>query len=222
MDASILPLALWTLAACVASFFLCAIPFGLIIARSHGVDVRKVGSGNIGTTNVARSVGKSASALTLLLDAGKGALCVVLARMLIPGLAGVEAAAIEPTGAQGWVLSLVYLFCVLGHIFTPYLHFHGGKGIAVGFGGALALHWPLALGILATFIVVVIPTRYVSAASISAAAMLTLLSIVFGFTRLAILPIALASTVVIWAHRENIERLRRHEEKQFSFHSSKG
>lgn len=216
--ATLLP---WVAGAAVITFFVGGIPFGLLISLAQGVDVRKTGSGNIGTTNVARSVGKAASALTLLLDAGKGALCVVLTRTFLPGLAGVDPAAIEPSGSLGWVLSFIYLMSIVGHVFSPFLGFHGGKGIAVGFGGALGLYWPLALAILAVFVVVVIPTRYVSLASICAGISLPIYGWIMKFSLPGIVPLICAAVLVVWAHRENIGRLMRHEEKRFSFHKDK-
>ncbi len=222
MNAELFPATLmpWVAGAAVVTYLICGIPFGLLIGKISGVDVRKVGSGNIGTTNVARSVGKGASALTLLLDAGKGALCVALTRLLLSGFAGIEPGSIEPTQPLGWVLSLIYLMTIVGHVFTPFLHFHGGKGIAVGFGSALALCWPIALEILAVFVVVVIPTRYVSLASICAGASLSFFAWLNGFSLPAIVPMVCVSFIVIWAHRENIVRLMNHEEKRFSFHKS--
>ena len=207
-----------TAVACLLSYLVCGIPFGLLIARASGVDVRTVGSGNIGTTNVARSVGKSEAALTLGCDVGKGLVCMLVARGLIPLASGIEWAAFCPGCGFGWVMSCVYLCCVLGHVFSPYLGFHGGKGIAVGFGGALGLCWPVALGIIAVFAVFAVPTRYVSLGSVCAAASLPLWSLVFGFSTASVLPVVAVAVVVIWAHRSNIKKLVNHEERKFSFH----
>ena len=101
------------------------------------VDVRTTGSGNIGTTNVARSVGKGAAALTLLLDLGKGLVWMLLSRLVLALVFfGGDAAALDHTTFFGTALTVVFLGCICGHVFSPYLHFHGGKGIAVGFGAA--------------------------------------------------------------------------------------
>ena len=207
-----------TAVACLLSYLICGVPFGLLIARTSGVDVRTVGSGNIGTTNVARSVGKGEAALTLGCDVGKGLICMLVARALIPLVSGFEWAAFCPGCAFGWIMSCVYLCCVLGHVFSPYLGFHGGKGIAVGFGGALGLCWPVALGIIAVFAVFAVPTRYVSLGSVCAAASLPLWSLVFGFSTASVLPVVAVAVVVIWAHRSNIKKLVNHEERKFSFH----
>lgn len=207
-----------TAVACLLSYLICGVPFGLLIARTSGVDVRTVGSGNIGTTNVARSVGKGEAALTLGCDVGKGLICMLVARALIPLVSGIEWAAFCPGCGFGWIMSCVYLCCVLGHVFSPYLGFHGGKGIAVGFGGALGLCWPVALGIIAVFAVFAVPTRYVSLGSVCAAASLPLWSLVFGFSTASVLPVVAVAVVVIWAHRSNIKKLVNHEERKFSFH----
>ena len=140
MTSLILP----TILSCIIAYLLCGIPFGLLVARAHGVDVRKVGSGNIGTTNVARAAGVGASGLTLLLDAGKGFVSMMIARLIIPAMGQVEAKAIAPDQPAGIVIAIVYVACICGHVFSCYLKFHGGKGIATGFGGALAIQHPQA------------------------------------------------------------------------------
>lgn len=209
------------LASVALSYLLCGIPFGLLIARhSPGhVDVRHVGSGNIGMTNVARSAGALAGAATLLCDAGKGFLAVSLSRLLLTGLAPVASADLaDPRSSMGWLLACVCVACVLGHVFSPYLHLRGGKGISVGFGSALALWWPLALGVLLVFLVFAVPSRYVSLGSIAAALALPLLAAAFGFHVPAVLLLALASGVVLWRHRENAGRLLAGTERRFTVH----
>ena len=215
-------LALWTAVFTLGAYLVCGIPFGLVVARLMGhVDVREVGSGNIGTTNVARSVGKGAAAATLLLDLGKGLVWMLVARYAVAALAlGGDVAALDHTTAFGASLAFVFLGCICGHVFSPYLRFHGGKGIAVGFGAALGLYWPVGLAALAVFLVLAVPTRYVSLGSVFAAASLPVWCVVFGFPAAAIAPVAVAAVVVIWSHRENVRRLARHEERRFTFHRS--
>ena len=217
MDRLILP----TLLCCLIAYLLCGIPFGLLITKAMGIDVRAVGSGNIGTTNVARAAGKGASALTLLLDAGKGYVSMTIARLLIPALAEVEVKALGFDQPLGFAVVLVYAACICGHVFSCYLRFKGGKGIAVGFGAALGLKWQLAFGLLAVFIAVVAPTRYVSLASCSAAVSLPIWALVFGIAPVSLIPLCIVSGIVVWAHRSNIKKLLNHEEKKFSFNSEK-
>lgn len=192
----------WTLALTLGAYVVCGIPFGLIIAKREGrVDVRTVGSGNIGTTNVARSVGKKAAALTLLCDLGKGLVWMLLARWVLAALVfGGDAASLDHTTVFGASLSLVYMGCILGHVFSPFLGFHGGKGIAVGFGAALGLWWPVALGLLAVFLVFAVPSRYVSLGSVCAAASLPIQCALWGFPLISVAPIVVVALVVIWAH----------------------
>ena len=120
----------------VVSFFIGAIPFGLILGRVFNhTDIRKAGSGNIGTTNALRVAGPKVAALTLLLDCLKGAICVLIARPLIASVGYGFPVSIMAPGAPGdWMLGVICLAAVWGHIFSPYLNFHGGKGIAVGLG----------------------------------------------------------------------------------------
>ncbi|WP_428379770.1 glycerol-3-phosphate 1-O-acyltransferase PlsY [Olsenella sp. Marseille-QA0557] len=212
---------IYCIVAVLITFFICAIPSGYLISKqgSH-VDVRKEGSGNIGTTNVARSVGKGAAALTLLCDAGKGFICVGLGKLIASQIFfGGALWPFVPSGPLSWITGMLLLSAVLGHIFTPYLGFHGGKGIAVGFGAMLAAAPLGALGLLLVFVVVVIPTRFVSAASVCAAISLPIWSVViyhatFGF----LIPALIACLVVIWAHRTNINKLLHGEERRFAFH----
>ncbi len=209
-----------TVAAAFISFFICGIPFGLIIAsRMNGIDVRKSGSGNIGMTNVARTAGGKAAALTFLCDVGKGVVCVLLSKFIIANLcfAGLWSE-LAFTASFGWVGSIVFAACVFGHVYSPYLHFHGGKGISVGLGAGLALWWPLGLGMFAVFLVLAIPTGFISLGSVAAALSLPIISAIVGVTIPTLIPTIMVAAVVIWAHRENIGRLLRHEERRFSIH----
>lgn len=206
----------------LGAYLVCGVPFGLIVARAMGhVDVRTTGSGNIGTTNVARSVGKGAAALTLLLDLGKGLVWMLLSRLVLALVFfGGDAAALDHTTIFGTALTVVFLGCICGHVFSPYLRFHGGKGIAVGFGAALGLYWPIGVGLLAVFLVLVIPTRLVSLGSVAAAASLPLWCAALGFPLASVLPVVVAAVIVVWSHRENVRRLVHGEERRFSFHKS--
>ncbi|MSO77327.1 MAG: glycerol-3-phosphate 1-O-acyltransferase [Alphaproteobacteria bacterium] len=146
----------WPLgAAFLFAYLMGSIPFGLVLTRLAGLgDIRQLGSGSIGATNVLRTGNKALAALTLLLDSGKGAAAVLLAQTFGPDM-GVLAAA----GA------------VLGHIAPVWLRFKGGKGVATAFGAMLALAWPVALLALATWLVVALLFRYSSLAAIVAVAL---------------------------------------------------
>ncbi|MCI6547739.1 MAG: glycerol-3-phosphate acyltransferase [Coriobacteriaceae bacterium] len=214
-------LAMPALVACAIAYFVCGIPFGMLIARSQGVDVRRTGSGNIGATNVGRSVGARAAGLTLLLDAGKGWLCTGLAVWAFSSFF-VEAKALAPGQPFDWVLTCVYGACVAGHVFSPYLGFCGGKGIAVGFGAACGLNPLIAAGLLAVFLAFALPTRFVSLGSTCAAVSLVAWAAILGYSPAAIAPMLVVAACVVWAHRGNIRKLAHHEEKRFSFHHGEG
>lgn len=198
-------LALLAILIFVIAFLLGSIPFGVIISRLFfKKDIRKEGSGNIGTTNAMRSLGKVGGASVFLLDFGKG---------LLSGFLGtVFAAMTEPVhgiAAAQFILSLSFLGCVVGHIYSPWLKFHGGKGIAVAIGALFFVLgvWPSILE-LALFAVLVLVTRYVSVGSIAAAALCPFLSLYLFWGNIpAIAAMTIAALLVIFAHRENIARL---------------
>ena len=221
------PISYWPqLIACmVASYLICGIPFGLILGRLMGhVDIRKSGSGNIGTTNALRVAGPKVAAPTLLFDVLKGVVCINVSRLVIAGALGPVAYLIQPGEGLDWVISLVALACLYGHIFSPYLKFHGGKGIATGVGILFGYFWPLALVHLAIFIVLVAITKYVSVGSIVTAAVVPLtMYIAFPNMTFASLAIwALLGWTVVWAHRGNIRKLLAGNENKLSFKKSSG
>lgn len=209
------------LAGILICYFVCGIPFGLVIAKAKGIDIRAVGSHNIGTTNVARTLGKGAAAATLGCDVLKGLVAMLVSRWLVAAVAlGGDFSLTNPQAETGWITTVLYLACICGHVFSPYLHFHGGKGIAVGLGAGLGCYWPFALSMLAVFILVVIPTRYVSAGSLAADASVSIWGLVYGFTPMAIVPLLVVTAIVLWAHRENFLKLIHGDERKFAFHKS--
>lgn len=208
----------------LGSYLVCGIPFGKILGRVMGhVDLQKAGSGNIGTTNALRVAGPKVAAPTLLLDVLKGVLCVNVARLLIGAVLGLSVAKtfelVPGQGIGSMALGLVCLSCLLGHIFTPYLHFRGGKGIATGVGVLFGLSWPLALTHLAVFIVLVALTRYVSVGSIVTATLVCATAPLFFPNAGTGFHIALGAMglLVVWAHRSNIKKLMHGKESKLSF-----
>jgi len=173
-------LVLW----CLGAFLCGSIPFGLLLVKLAGKgDVREHGSGNIG---------KALGVVTLLLDIFKGFFPVFLAKQL---------------GLGESVLSLLALSAVLGHVFTPWLKFKGGKGVATALGVALAFRAAMVLPALGVFIVLLLALRYVSLGSVMAAVALPLILVWKGATPLVLLLWADISLIVIIKHHENIRRL---------------
>jgi glycerol-3-phosphate acyltransferase PlsY len=182
----------------LASYLLGAIPFGLILVRLRGGDdLRTVGSGNIGATNVARTAGTRLGAVTLLLDAAKGAVPVLAARFLFDQT---ELAAQFMPPAAG-------LAAFAGHIASPFLGFKGGKGVATALGVILAsAPWVILPGLL-VFLAVVRRWNFVSLGSMAAAASTPLSALLIGYPPLtALLALALALLIIL-RHRQNIQRL---------------
>lgn len=209
------------LVACiVGSYLICGIPFGLILGRIMGnVDIRKSGSGNIGTTNALRVAGPKVAAATLLFDVLKGVVCINISRIVIASAGWGAPRTFEAGSGEDWVIALVALACLYGHIFSPYLKFHGGKGIATGVGILFGYFWPLALVHLAIFIVLVAITRYVSVGSIATAALVPV-TMYIAFPEMSIVALAiwaLLGWTVVWAHRSNIRKLRDGNENKLSF-----
>ena len=187
----------------LVSGFLGAIPFGLVITRLLGTeDPRKSGSGNIGATNVLRTSGWKSGVLTLLLDVLKGVAAILFARYVS---SRISAPALEPIAA---------LAAVLGHMYSPFTGFRGGKGVATGLGVfALLTPGPTAIAAL-VFILVVAATRYVSLGSMLAAAAVPLAGVWMSYSALVCASSALISLLVIWKHQDNIGRMMRGEENR--------
>ncbi|WP_377191327.1 glycerol-3-phosphate 1-O-acyltransferase PlsY [Ruegeria meonggei] len=187
-DSSMTQLILWA----AIGYLMGSIPFGMIIAKVMGLgNLRQIGSGNIGATNVLRTGNKAAAALTLLFDAAKGAAAVLLAR----AIAGEDAAQIAALAA------------FLGHCFPVWLRFKGGKGVATFLGLWLALDWRVGVACCLTWLVAALIWRISSLGALVAAAMSTIWVMVLTDARAFILGVVL-TLLVYWRHRENVARIR--------------
>ena len=174
----------------VLSYLLGSIPFGVILTRLGGAgDLRTIGSGNIGATNVLRTGRKGLAAATLLLDMAKGAVAVLLVAHLFPGNALLAAA-----GA------------FIGHCYPVWLKFKGGKGVATLMGIVVALYWPLGLVYAVVWLGLLGGLRISSVAGMAAALSAPFAAALFGRFDLVLLLLALA-LIVFWKHRENVDRL---------------
>ncbi len=176
----------------IITYFLAGIPFGLLFSKwFKGVDVRKIGSGNIGATNVLRAAGWKVALLTAIFDVSKSALPVIYAKNHIsPGFA-----------------YIVAIFAVMGHIFSPYLLLKGGKGVACLFGALLGLNPAYFLAFLLIFVSLIFITRYVSLSSIITSFLVFLYMLIFQRSNNSILFGFVIFLLVVIRHRGNIERL---------------
>jgi glycerol-3-phosphate acyltransferase PlsY len=180
-------------AAILLGYLLGSIPFGLILTQLAGLgDIRAIGSGNIGATNVLRTGNKWLAAVTLLLDAAKGAAAVLLIGMLRP----------ENDGLPG----LVAIGAFLGHLFPIWLRFQGGKGVATLIGIVAALFWPAAVAAALVWITALFLTRFSSVAGMAMAVTAPIVVTLFGRLDLTLLFAGFA-LLVLWKHRANIGRL---------------
>jgi glycerol-3-phosphate acyltransferase PlsY len=198
----------------LAAYLLGSLPTGYLVARSRGVDIRTVGSGNIGATNVLRVLGKPAGILVLFVDALKG---FIAARYIGWFAYQILAGGVEESSTTDEALKIIGgIVAILGHNFTCWLKFKGGKGIATSAGVALAL-LPVAMGIaVVVFCVVCFATRYVSIASISAAAVLPVAAWwPARSSRTMIGVAAVIAALAIYKHRTNIQRLMNGTENRF-------
>lgn len=178
------------------AYLLGSVPFGLVMARVFGLgDIRAIGSGNIGATNVLRTGNRLAAFLTLIGDAGKGGIAVLLARALL-----------AEDAAQ-----LAGLFAFLGHCFPVFLGFRGGKGVATFLGTLLALFWPAGIAACLTWAVTAAITRISSLSALVAAVLAPVWISLLGMPQAALVTALLAVLVVI-RHKTNIGRLMRGEE----------
>ncbi len=210
-------LAITTLIVALIAFLLGSIPFGYLLVRIfRGQDVRKTGSGNIGATNVARTGSKGLAIATLLLDALKGYAAVAFAFLLpdhvaIPVSANAHATLALANPGMAYVLAALAALCViLGHMFTPWLGFKGGKGVAAAVGAFAGIAPRAVLVSLALFVLLVVITRYVSLGSIVAAAVFPVAAYwTYPAMRdaLVISLIGLSALLIIVRHRANLQRL---------------
>ena len=184
----------------VVAYLIGSIPFGyLIVRKSIGADIRQTGSGGTGATNVSRRAGKAAGVLTLLLDAAKGCVAVVIAKAV---------------SGDDWVIAVAAIAALVGHIFPVWLSFRGGKGVATGVGIFLVLAPIAVLCAGVVFVAIVALTRYVSLGSITAAVLIPVfvwLQAVFVVPVFDLRPLMTAAVVgaalIVFAHRGNIQRL---------------
>jgi acyl phosphate:glycerol-3-phosphate acyltransferase len=182
------------------AYLLGSIPTGLLLGKLAGIDVRKEGSGNIGATNLYRTVGRKVGMLTLVGDCLKGMIPVLLAKHYA-----------LPIEYVAWIG--LAAFC--GHVFSLFLRFKGGKGVATALGVFLALS-PLAVCIvLGVFIVLMLKWRYVSLGSVAAAAVMPLAIMLMGSDRSLVIVTMIIAVIVIAKHHENIKRLLAGTENRF-------
>ncbi len=184
----------------VGAYLLGSVPTGLLLGKLYGIDVRATGSGNIGATNLYRTLGRRVGILTLIGDCLKGFLPVFLAFKL--GLAG---------PMQAWI----GLAAFLGHVFSLFLLFKGGKGVATALGVYLALAPLAVLGALGVFVVLVVSFRYISLGSIVAAATMPIIIWFLPHDLALLIATALIASVVIIKHHANISRLVAGTENKF-------
>jgi acyl phosphate:glycerol-3-phosphate acyltransferase len=185
----------------IVAYLLGSIPFGYLIVRGKsGADIRETGSGGTGATNVSRRAGKAAGVLTLLLDAAKGCVAVLIAKAF---------------GGGDWVIAVAAIAALVGHIFPVWLGFRGGKGVATGVGIFLVLA-PIALlcaGVV--FVAIVVLTRYVSLGSITAAVLIPVLVWLLSDSQSLLIAAVVGAALIVFAHRGNIQRLASGTESRF-------
>jgi glycerol-3-phosphate acyltransferase PlsY len=169
-----------------------SVPFAFLLTRPRGIDLRYIGSGNVGAANVLRTTGVSPAVMVMVLDSLKGSAAVLAAQAMTTGAAGPVAAGIAS---------------ILGHVYPVWLRFHGGKGVATAAGvfGVLA---PIALSIAAAvFVLTICITRFISVGSVAAALALTIAAAATGASGTVITGAAAAASIILYRHRANIARL---------------
>jgi glycerol-3-phosphate acyltransferase PlsY len=186
-----------TILALLAAFLIGSIPFAVLVSKAMGLDdPRGYGSGNPGATNVLRSGNKLAAVLTLLGDAAKGLLVVALAKALAPAL-----------GFTAQILAGIAIAVFLGHVFSVFLRFRGGKGVATAAGVLLGIDLQLGAAVLGVWLVVVLTTRYSSLAALCAAISAPLLTLWLTGNETWTGAVVIMSAVLIWRHKDNIRKL---------------
>jgi glycerol-3-phosphate acyltransferase PlsY len=188
----------------VIGYLVGAIPFGLIISKMVGVDVRTQGSRNIGATNVNRVLGKKLGFITLVCDCLKGLLPMYFAALIL-----------SESETKELIVALTGVMAVLGHMFSIYLGFRGGKGVATGMGVLLYLSFPAIAISLAVFVAIVALTGFVSAGSLLASGLIPLWLYLLGASKTTIGTAAVVAVLIWLKHHENINRLIHGQEKSW-------
>ncbi|WP_119316490.1 glycerol-3-phosphate 1-O-acyltransferase PlsY [Calidithermus terrae] len=177
-----------------------SIPAGAWVARTYGVDIQKVGSGNTGATNILRTLGWGPALVVAFFDVFKGGIALLIARLF---------------GLDGLQLGLVAVSAVLGHNYSVFLRFRGGKGVATSMGTTVVLDPLVGLMILPIGICVIWLTRYVSAGSMVGAVSGVIVAIALGRPLWEVVTLALLALLIFWTHRENYRRLQAGNERRF-------
>ena len=206
---------LLTLLAIILSYLAGAIPAGVIAGKLKGINIREHGSGNIGFTNVLRVMGAGPGAAVLLADVGKGVLAVLAISQL---------GTIQPNELTPYIQELCGGFAMIGHVWTVFLKFRGGKGVATSLGIFISLFWQAGLISLAVWIVVVAITRYVSLGSILLCVAFCVACFIVGGQYIWGMRIMalIVTIIVIYRHRGNIQRLINGEERKFGQREQSG
>lgn len=189
-----------TLLALLLAYLFGSIPAGAWIARYYGVDIQKVGSGNTGATNILRTLGTVPAAVVALFDVFKGGIAIIVAKLF---------------GIEGLLLGGVAVAAVLGHNYSVFLRFRGGKGVATSFGTLAFLDPIVAIFTLPVVVLTVVLTRFVSAGSMIGGATAFLFALILWKPAWEIITLAILSGLIFWTHRDNIKRLYRGTERRW-------
>lgn len=194
------------------SFFIAAIPTGIIIGKIRKIDIRSIGSKNIGATNVTRALGPAFGLITLIIDSSKAFFPLFLFKPILQYF-NLETFVFNPD----LCISIIALFIILGNTFNPFTGFSGGKGVATGLGVMLFLN-PVGVGIsFVAFLIVVLISKFVSLGSIISVFVIIITSLFFVKSYYIIISIILIGTIILIRHKENIKRLINSSENKFSF-----
>ena len=184
----------------IVAYLFGAIPVGVLVMRTYGIDIQKIGSGNIGANNVLRAAGWGPALVVALADIMKGGIAVLIAQAF---------------GMPGWEVAVVGFCAVVGHNYSVFLGFRGGKGVATSFGTILLLDVGLGIALLPIFVATVLITRFTSAASMLTSFVSIILGIAMKREWWFVLMMSLLFSMIIFMHRENLDRIRNGKERQF-------
>jgi len=198
----------WSGLVIILAYLLGSFPTGYLVGKIlKGIDIRQVGSGSTGATNVLRTLGKGPGAFVLIIDCLKGVLAINLVYVLYSSQLNLMDSSLNVEAWRSWLVTLVGLMAILGHSKSIFLGFTGGKSVATSLGILLAINWQVGVGTLGVFIVVIAISKIVSLSSIAGAIAVSILMIVFQQPLAYIIFSLLGGLYVIIRHRSNIDRL---------------